>query len=61
MATKKTKKKPAKKSGSRKTKAPAKVAKSSARSAKSPAGAGVDETSATLRASAKSFAFRLLR
>ena len=61
MAVKKAKKKLGKKSGSPKASAPAKAAKPSARSAKSPGGAGDDETSASLRASAKSFAFRLLR
>ena len=59
MAAKKAKKKLANKSRSRKTRAPAKAAKPSAK--KSPRGGGTDESSESLRASAKSFAFRLLR
>ena len=57
MAAKsKAKKKPAKKPS-----AAAKAAKPAARSAKAPKGAGPDESSAALRASAKSFAFRSMR
>ena len=55
MAAKKKSKKPA----SRKTRAPAKAAKRAAKPAN--AASGADESSAVLRASAKSFAARLLR
>ena len=55
------KKKLKKKSGSRKTNAPAKRAKPAARSAKSSGTGSPDESSAVLRESAKSFAFRLMR
>ena len=50
-----------KKSGDRKASARVKAAKPSPQSARKPGGAGADESSAALRASAKSFAARLLR
>lgn len=55
------KKKLKKKSGGRKTNPPAKRAKPAAASTKSTGAGDADESSAVLRESAKSFAFRLLR